>query len=44
MLLDLNISPGDALALISDPLCDWHAAERLVKRGCPPDKVLGILA
>ena len=44
MLLDLNISPDDALTLISDPLCDWHAAEKLVKQGCPPDKVLGILA
>lgn len=44
MLLDLGISPTDALELVAIPHLDWHSAERLIRKGCPPGQVLGILA
>ncbi len=39
----LGFSLDDALVAIAQGI-DWHDAERLVDRGCPPELALAILA
>jgi hypothetical protein len=43
MLLLLGISHADAITLAFCPDIDWHEAEQLVAKGCPPELVFELL-
>jgi hypothetical protein len=43
-LAEWDIPTGDAIAIANATEVDIVAAVRLIKNGCPPDLVLGILA
>ncbi len=43
-LAEWDIPTGDAIAIADATAIDIVAAVRLIRHGCPPDLVLGILA
>ena len=43
-LCEIGIPVEDVLFLIRNPHMDWHAADRLIRRGCPPQMIVKLLS